>query len=265
MIDSHCHLDRLDLTPYEGSLDAALSAARALGVKGFLCIGIGFDKAAELIDMQDGYADVWLSLGVHPLDHKQAVDTDTILAWCRRPEVVAVGETGLDYHYQPDTREIQLESFARHLAAAQELNKPVIVHTRSAQKDTLDLIRAQQSQAAGVLHCFTESWEMASQALDMGYYVSISGIVTFNNADNVREVARKIPLDRLLIETDAPYLAPVPFRGKSNEPAYLPNTAGFLAELRGLSLEQLVESTTENFYRLFPSVLDKARTWTAMA
>ncbi|MEQ9567204.1 MAG: TatD family hydrolase, partial [Pseudomonadales bacterium] len=137
--------------------------------------------------------------------------------------------------------------------AADKLNKPVIVHTRAAQDDTLELIRHQQSVAAGVLHCFTESWEMASQALDMGYYISISGIVTFRNADNVREVAQKIPLDRLLIETDAPYLAPFPYRGKSNEPAYLVNTAEFLADLRRLSLDQLIEATTDNFYRLFPS------------
>lgn len=253
MIDSHCHLDRLDLNPYNGSLDAALAAARSMGVKGFLCIGIGFDRAAELIELQARHQDVWLTLGVHPLDHQQAVDTTTLMQWCSRPEVIAVGETGLDYHYQPETRQLQLESFAQHLAAADELGKPVIVHTRAAQDDTLELMRHQRSDSAGVLHCFTESWEMASQALDMGYYVSISGIVTFRNAGNVREVAKKIPLDRLLIETDAPYLAPVPYRGKSNEPAYLVNTAGFLADLRGLSLDQLIEATTDNFYRLFPS------------
>ena len=227
--------------------------ARSKGVKGFLCIGIGFDKAAELIELQSRYPDVWLSMGVHPLDHEQAVDTDTLMKWCGLPEVIAVGETGLDYHYAPETRELQLESFAQHLAAADELSKPVIVHTRAAQKDTLDLIRQQKSDSAGILHCFTESWDMASQALDMGYYVSISGIVTFRNAENVREVAKKIPLDRLLIETDAPYLAPVPFRGKSNEPSYLPSTAEFLADLRGLSLEELIAATTENFYRLLPS------------
>jgi len=253
MIDSHCHLDRLDLSAHEGSLDFALAEARSRGVKGFLCIGIGFNKAAELIALQARYEDVWLSLGVHPLDHKQAVDTKTLMQWCSLPEVVAVGETGLDYHYQPETRQLQLESFEQHLAAADKLNKPVIVHTRAAQDDTLKLMRHQQSNAAGVLHCFTESWDMASQALDMGYYVSISGIVTFSNADNVREVAKRIPLDRLLIETDAPYLAPVPFRGKSNEPAYLANTAVFLADLRALSLDQLIEATTDNFYRLFPS------------
>jgi len=253
MIDSHCHLDRLDLSPYDNSLDKALVNARSKGVEGFLCIGIGFDKAAEMVVLQSRYPDVWLSLGVHPLDHEQTVDTDTLMKWCALPEVIAVGETGLDYHYRPETRELQLDSFAQHLAAADELRKPVIVHTRSAKKDTLDLIRAQKSDSAGILHCFTECWDMASQALNMGYYVSISGIVTFRNAENVRDVAKQIPMDRLLIETDSPYLAPVPFRGKSNEPSYLPSTAEFIAQLRGVSLEDLIAATTENFYRLFPS------------
>jgi len=253
MIDSHCHLDRLDLSSHQGNLACALDSARKNGVKGFLCIGIGFSRAQELIELQDQHSDVWLSLGVHPLNDDLGTDKKELLQWCSRPEVVAVGETGLDYHYQPETREAQIESFKTHLQVADELDKPIVVHTRAAQQDTLDLIREQNSGTGGILHCFTESWDMAKEALDMGYYVSISGIVTFRNAENVREVARKIPLDRLLIETDSPYLAPVPFRGKPNEPAYLPKVAECVAELRGMSVQALVNTTTENFHQLFPS------------
>lgn len=255
MIDSHCHLDRLDLSRHQGSLHAALTCAREQGVKGFLCVGIGFEHGDELIRLQAEYPDVWLSMGVHPLETNLLADKKTLLDWCSRPEVVAVGETGLDYHYQPETRDAQLQSFELHLEVAKELAKPVIVHTRAAQQDTLNLIREQGGSAAGVLHCFTESWEMAKEALDMGYYVSISGIVTFRNAENVREVAKKVPLNRLLIETDSPYLAPVPFRGKPNEPAYLPKVAAMVAELKGVSQDELIKQTTENFYRLFPATL----------
>lgn len=259
MIDSHCHLDRLNLSGYQGSLNKALIAARLQGVKGFLCIGIDFDNAPDLIQLQSEHEDVWLSLGVHPLDDNLTVNKEELLNWCGRPEVIAVGETGLDYHYQPETRDAQIDSFIKHLQVAKELEKPLIVHTREAQQDTLDLIKEYGGNSAGILHCFTESWEMASEALDIGYYVSISGIVTFRNADNVRYVAERVPIDRLLIETDSPYLAPVPFRGKPNEPAYLPRTAGFLAELRGISLNELVEATTENFHRLFPSTVSIGR------
>lgn len=252
MIDSHCHLDRLDLSAYQGDLSSALDNAREQGVRGFLCIGIGFSKAKELIELQERHADVWLSMGVHPLNDDLSTDKAELHHWCSRPDVIAVGETGLDYHYQPETRAAQIKSFEAHLEVADELNKPVIVHTREAQQDTLELIRNQNAKSAGILHCFTESWEMAEQALAMGYYLSISGIVTFRNADNVRYVAERIPLDRLLIETDSPYLAPVPFRGKPNEPAYLPRVADCIAQLRGIEVEALVEATTENFHRLFP-------------
>lgn len=253
MIDSHCHLDRLDLSAHNGSLSSALERARAQGVKGFLCIGIGFDHAEQLVELETAHSDVWLSMGVHPLNEDLTADRDELIKWCALPEVVAIGETGLDYHYQPETREAQIASFEVHLEVADQLNKPVIVHTREAQQDTLDLIRNQNSGSAGILHCFTESWDMAEQALDMGYYISISGIVTFRNADNVRAVAEKVPVDRLLIETDSPYLAPVPYRGKPNEPAYLPKVAECIASLRGLETSELVAATTANFHRLFPS------------
>lgn len=253
MIDSHCHLDRLDLSSHQNSLENALNSARDRGVSGFLCIGIGFDHAEELIQLQRQHSDVWLSMGVHPLNDNLTIDKEQLLHWCSHADVIAVGETGLDYHYQPETRSAQIESFKLHLEAASELKKPIVIHTRAAQEDTLELLRQYRSSVTGILHCFTESWEMAKEALTMGYYVSISGIVTFRNAENVREVARKIPLDRLLIETDSPYLAPVPFRGKANEPAYLPKVAECVADIRGISIEELIDATTENFHRLFPT------------
>lgn len=176
----------------------------------------------------------------------------TLCDWADHPRVVALGETGLDYHYSRDSAEIQRSSFAAHLRAAAELRLPLIVHTREAREDTLDLIRAHGNpEVGGVLHCFTESWNMARQAIDLGYYISISGIVTFNSAAELRDVVRQVPLERLLVETDSPYLAPVPHRGKPNQPAYVREVAEFVAQLKGVTLEELAKVTTENFYRLF--------------
>ena len=254
LIDSHCHLDRLDLTPYDGSLDALLDAARTRGVGKFLCIGVDANNAATVQQLADAHADVFCSVGVHPLDLKDGRATD--LAWLldqlTHPRTVAIGETGLDYHYESELAEQQKASFAIHLQAARETGKPVVIHTRAARQDTLDMLREADLANAGVLHCFTEDWEMARAALDMGYYISLSGIVTFRNADALREVARQVPADRLLVETDSPYLAPVPHRGKSNEPQFVCEVAAFLAELRGEALEHFREQTTDNFHRLFP-------------
>ena len=254
LIDSHCHLDRLDLSCYNHSLDGALQAARDSGVSGFLCIGIGFDNADQLMDIERSHSDVWLSMGVHPLEDNLETTPAELKKWCSLPVVHAVGETGLDYHYKPETRATQMASFRTHLQVAADIEKPIIVHTRNAQEDTLQLIRDHGGSAAGVLHCFTESWEMAEQAMDMGYYISISGIVTFHNADALREVVRKTPLNRLLIETDSPYLAPVPKRGKPNDPSLLLHVAETVAELKGIDVEALGQATTENFHRLFPSI-----------
>jgi TatD DNase family protein len=166
--------------------------------------------------------------------------------------VVAIGETGLDYHYEPEAAELQRQAFRLHLEAARVTGKPVIVHTREARADTLALLREAALPQAGVLHCFTEDWEMARAALDLGFYISLSGIVTFRNADALREVARQVPADRLLVETDSPYLAPVPYRGKPNLPQYVREVAEFLAELRGVEYEVFARQTTENYLRLFP-------------
>ena len=254
LVDSHCHLDRLDLAAHDGSLDAALDAARARGVQHFLCIGVSADNAGAVKSLADRYADVDCSVGVHPLDLEQgeAPALDWLLGELNHPHVVAIGETGLDYHYEPEAAELQQQSFRLHLEAAKITGKPVIVHTREARADTLALLREAALPQAGVLHCFTEDWEMAKAALDIGFYISLSGIVTFRNADALREVARKVPADRLLVETDAPYLAPIPHRGKPNLPQYVREVAEFLAMVRGERFEDLAAQTTANFKRLFP-------------
>lgn len=254
LVDSHCHLDRLDLAAHGGSLDAALDAARARGVGRFLCIGISADNAAAVRRLAQTYADVYCSIGVHPLDLEPGSEPalDWLLRELDHPRVVAIGETGLDYHYQPEAASLQQAGFALHLEAARQTGKPVIVHTREARQDTLAMLREADLAQAGVLHCFTEDWDMARAALDLGYYISLSGIVTFRNAEALREVARRVPADRLLVETDAPYLAPVPHRGKPNLPEYVREVAEFLAEVRGESYASLAEQTTANFQRLFP-------------
>jgi TatD DNase family protein len=254
LVDSHCHLDRLDLAEHDGSLDAALAAARGRGVGHFLCIGVSADNAAAVKTLAERYDDVHCSVGIHPLDvsAQQTPALDWLLDELDHPRVVAIGETGLDYHYEPEAGEIQQASFRLHLQAAGVTGKPVIVHTRGARADTLSLLREAALPQGGVLHCFTEDWEMAKAALDLGFYISLSGIVTFRNADALRDVARQVPADRLLVETDSPYLAPIPYRGKPNLPQYVREVAEFLAMLRGESYEQLAEMTTANFARLFP-------------
>jgi TatD DNase family protein len=254
LVDSHCHLDRLDLAAHGGSLDAALDAARARGVGHFLCIGVSASNAHAVRELADRYSDVDCSVGIHPLDvgPEGAPSLEWLLGELNHPRVVAIGETGLDYHYEPGTADLQKASFDLHLQAAAVTGKPVIVHTRAAQADTLDLLKAAALPQGGVLHCFTEDWPMAKAALDLGFYISLSGIVTFRNAEALREVARKVPADRLLVETDSPYLAPIPYRGKPNLPQYVYEVAAFLADLRGEAFEAFAAQTTANFRRLFP-------------
>lgn len=254
LVDSHCHLDRLDLTAHQGSLDAALVAARERGVGHFLCIGVSADNTAAVKALAERYDDVDCSVGVHPLDLEPGAEPalEWLLHELEHPHVVAIGETGLDYHYEPEAAALQRQSFRLHLDAAKASAKPVIVHTRAARADTLDLLGEAALPQAGVLHCFTEDWEMAKAALDLGFYISLSGIVTFRNADALRDVARRVPADRLLVETDSPYLAPIPYRGKPNLPQYVREVAEFLAQLRGVDFDVLAEQTTSNFKRLFP-------------
>lgn len=197
--------------------------------------------------------DVSLSCGVHPLNvEDEPFDYDKLFQFAQDPKVVAIGETGLDYHYTPETKALQQSLFVQQIEIANKLNKPLIIHSRSARQDTMDMLEQNNAEkCGGVLHCFTEDWAMAKRALDIGFYISISGIITFRNAEELREVVRKVPLDRLLVETDSPYLAPIPYRGKPNQPAYVRETCEYVATLKGVSTEELARITTENVQHLF--------------
>lgn len=254
LIDSHCHLDRLNLDAYEGDLTAAISAAVERGVSRMLCVGISCENVDDVVAIAQQFPEVVASVGVHPLDVEKGLATrEQLVDWAKQPKVVAIGETGLDYYYSEEHKSQQQASFEVHLQAAGQAGLPAIVHTRDAREDTLAIIKAHGSEEhSGVLHCFTEDWDMARRALDLNYFISISGIVTFRNADTLRDVVRQVPLDRLLVETDSPYLAPVPYRGKPNEPKYVREVAEFIADLKGVTFDELAAITSENFYRLFP-------------
>jgi len=260
-VDSHCHLDKLDLSGYNHDFSAMMQAASERNVNKMLCVSISLQAFESMYQMIQAWPQVYASAGVHPLHTDEGeVNKAELKSLCQRERIVAVGETGLDYYYQQDTVELQQANFVTHLEVAAETGLPVIVHTRDAREDTLRLIRQHGSRdSGGVLHCFTESWEMAKAAMDENYLISFSGIVTFRNAAELREVVQKVPLESMLIETDSPYLAPVPFRGKSNEPKYVVEVAKCIAELKGISVEQVAEATTDNFHRLFSRVENNDR------
>ena len=252
-IDSHCHLDRLKLSPYNDQLDGAIDAAKEAGVDTMLCVAIDLEHIEQVLSIAANYPSIYASVGVHPTSHEGEEPTlQRLIDLSKRDKVVAIGETGLDYYYGEETSNVQRERFITHLKASEAAQKPVIVHTRDAKEDTLSLIEQHSDRSiGGVLHCFTEDWDMAQRAMDMNFYISLSGIVTFKNAVELQDVARKMPLDRLLIETDSPYLAPVPFRGKPNEPKHVVEVAKFVAELKGVTVEELAKATSDNFKRLF--------------
>lgn len=239
----------------KAGLEETLKFARQRGVEHFLCVSVSVKDYDDMYEAVKDFPDVSVSCGVHPLHQEDACDYDTLLAKASNPEVVAIGETGLDYFYSADTKEVQLASFVDHIKVANALKKPLIIHTRDAREDTLSLLKEHKNpETKGVLHCFTESLDMALAAIDMGFYVSISGIVTFNSADELREVVKALPLERLLIETDSPWLAPVPHRGKQNQPGFVVEVAEFIASVKGVTVEELARQTTENFYTLFSHV-----------
>ena len=251
-IDSHCHLDRLDLSEFDNNLDNVVQAASNVKVTELLCVCVTLEDFPSMVEKTQAYKNVYLSCGTHPLNQENTVDEQTLMTLAQHDNVIAIGETGLDYFYARETKALQLDSFVKHVRVAKKLNKPLIIHTRDAQEDTLAILRNEKAeQVGGILHCFTESWEMAEQAIEMGFYISFSGIVTFKNANALREVAKRVPDDRFLIETDAPYLAPTPYRGKQNQPAYVIEVAKHLASIRGQSLDTVAKLSTDNFNRLF--------------
>lgn len=253
LVDSHCHLDRLDLAPFGDEFDALLQASRKAGVGHILCVSIDLESYPAMLELVSPYADVSVSVGVHPNDRdRREPEPEQLADLAQHPKNVAIGETGLDYFRSEGDLGWQRDRFRRHIAAARRCGKPLIIHTRAARDDTIAIMRQENARdAGGVMHCFTEDWEMAKQALDLGFYVSFSGIITFKNAADLREVVKKMPAERLLIETDAPYLAPVPHRGKPNLPHYVTHVADCVAELRGMSPEAVAELTAENYFRLF--------------
>jgi TatD DNase family protein len=252
LIDSHCHLNYKGLVEEQA---AVLSRARAAGVVTMLNIATRESEWDDVLATAEREADVWATVGVHPheADEHPHVDTAKLVERAAHPRIVGIGETGLDYYYDHSDRARQISSFRAHIAAARETGLPLIVHTRDAEEDTLTVLRDEMGKGAygGVIHCFTASAAFADQALEIGFYISISGIVTFKNARDLQDTAARLPRDRLLIETDSPFLAPVPHRGRPCEPAFVANTASFLAGLRGENPEDLAEYTAANFRTLF--------------
>lgn len=254
LVDSHCHLNSLNYEKTHQDIADVLDKASARGVTHCLSVCVDLDEFAPMAASIAAFPQVFASCGVHPLNLEKSWQDDELIRLASSPKVIAIGETGLDYFYSKENQAEQQDSFRRQLRISRELRKPIIVHTRDARMDTLALLREEQvGDAGGILHCFTEDWDTAQAVLDLGMYISISGIVTFRNADMLRDVARRVPADRLLVETDSPYLAPVPHRGHENQPAYVADVAAFVAALRGIPAETLAEQTSANFFRLFGS------------
>ena len=250
LVDSHCHLDFPDLAQ---RLPEILERMQQNGVGCAVCIGVNLEDFPRVLALAESHPHLYATVGVHPeyTDTEEPTEQKLIELAAHR-KVIAIGETGLDYYWQKDRPEWQRDRFRRHIRAAITTGKPLVVHMRDAADDTLRILDEEGAQTVGgVMHCFTETWDVARQALDLGFYISFSGIVTFKNALAIKETAEKTPLDRILVETDSPYLAPVPYRGKTNEPAYVRHVAEEIARLRKLSLEEVSDATTANFFNLF--------------
>ncbi|MDD5271548.1 MAG: TatD family hydrolase [Methylovulum sp.] len=253
LIDSHCHLDRIDLKPYQNDFGCFMQEVANSKIEHLLCIAIDLEAYPAMLARVADYPNISVSVGVHPNEHEgHDPSVEELIVLGSHPKVIAIGETGLDYFRSEGDLSWQHQRFCNHIAAAKALKKPLIIHTREAGADTLKILAAEGADSVGgIIHCFTEDWEFAQKAMALNFYISFSGIVTFNNATAIKEVAKKVPADRFLIETDSPYLAPVPFRGKTNYPLYVRHVAEHIADLRGTTLEEIARLSTRNFYTLF--------------
>lgn len=251
LVDSHCHLNKLAQTE---NLSDIIKRATDNGVQYLQTICTTFAEMQDILQIVEKYDNVFASCGVHPNDIQESLPHhQTIIDYCLHPKIIGIGETGLDYYYQTVEKKKQIQSFQQHILASQQNGLPVIVHTREAEEDTIEIVSSEMKNApfTGLIHCFTSSKDLAKKMLDLGIYISIAGIVTFKNAESLQEIVRYIPLDRLLIETDSPYLAPVPKRGKQNEPSFVVHVAEKIAELKNVSLESVATTTSSNFFSLF--------------
>ncbi|BFU64603.1 YchF/TatD family DNA exonuclease [Rodentibacter abscessus] len=253
IVDSHCHLDALDYENLHKNIADVVEKAYARDVKHLLAIGVTLSRFEKAYETLSRFDNISLACGVHPLDfEEEPYEADRLLRLAQDKKVIAIGEIGLDYYYSADNKIEQQSIFASQIAIANQLNKPVIIHTRAAGEDTISMLRENKAEkCGGVIHCFTETLDFAKKALDLGFYISCSGIITFKNAEAIREAIRYVPADRLLVETDSPYLAPVPYRGKENQPAYTREVCEYVATLKGFSAEEFARITTQNFERLF--------------
>ena len=252
IVDSHCHIDRVDLEAFGGSVESMLSHAKELSVNQFLCVCIDLEHFDQVHNLALQHSNIYASVGVHPTEViSKEPSVDKLLELSSSDKVIAIGETGLDYfRVKKDEADWQRDRFRRHIRASNKSEKPLIIHMRESKEDIIDILQKENAQS-GVMHCFAEDWETAKAALDLGFYISFSGILTFNNANDLREIAKKVPADRLLVETDSPYLTPAPYRGKPNSPAYTYYVAEKLAEVRNTSIDEIAEVTTTNFNNLF--------------
>jgi TatD DNase family protein len=252
-IDSHCHLDRIDLTPYQNDFSCFMQEVKNSQIRHMLCISIDMESYPAMLNLVSDYTQISVTVGVHPnVQTNNEPDIEALVNAGQSARVVAIGETGLDYFRSTGDLEWQKQRFRNHIRAAKALGKPLIIHTRDAKQDALQILAEEEAgEVGGVIHCFTEDWEFAKRALDLNFYISFSGIITFNNAHKIKQVAKDIPSNRFLIETDSPYLAPAPFRGKPNYPTYVRFVAEQIASLRGTSPNKIAEMSTENFCTLF--------------
>jgi TatD DNase family protein len=255
LVDSHCHLDIPD---FSVELDAVVARARAAGIGRIVTISTRVKKHAQVLAIAEKFPEVFCSVGTHPHNAAQEPDVDakTLVSLAKHPKIVAIGEAGLDYHYDNSPRDAQAASFRQHIAAARETGLPLVIHSRDCDADMAKILREESGKGAfpAVLHCFTGSRDLAFTAIELGHYVSFTGILTFKRSDDLRAIAAALPAERIMVETDAPYLAPLPYRGKRNEPAYVTETAKVLAEVRDVSADEIGRQTTENFFRLFSKV-----------